>query len=152
MLIGPLIQLGWTSFGCRIRLACLEYILCLWVGRSYVGNDVTHSTLLDRACACSYENLPKYRSYRVSNTAPGFYTMRIRNLFRQGISPRTFGSAVSVPTAGSSRLLVMHQTVHLYLRNRSTLLCFCICAIYFSALYHNARRDIGPYYIFVFIT
>ena len=42
----------------------------LTVGRSYVGNDVTRSTLLDRACACSYENLPKYRSYRVSNTAP----------------------------------------------------------------------------------
>ena len=42
----------------------------LTVGRSYVGNDVTHSTLLDRACMCSYENLPKYRSYRVSNTAP----------------------------------------------------------------------------------
>ena len=42
------------------------------VGRSYVGNDVTHSTLLDRAGACSYENLPKYRSYRVSNTAPRF--------------------------------------------------------------------------------
>ena len=42
----------------------------LTVGRSYVGNDVTHSTLLDRACACSYKNLPKYRSYRVSNTAP----------------------------------------------------------------------------------
>ena len=42
----------------------------LTVGRSYVGNDVTHSTLLDRACAYSYENLPKYRSYRVSNAAP----------------------------------------------------------------------------------
>ena len=42
----------------------------LTVGRSYVGNYVTHSTLLDRACACSYENLPKYRSYRISNTAP----------------------------------------------------------------------------------
>ena len=39
-------------------------------GRSYVGNDVTHSTLLDRACACSYENLPKYRSYRGGNTSP----------------------------------------------------------------------------------
>ena len=39
-------------------------------GRSYVGNDVARSTLLDRACACSYENLPKYRSYRVSKTAP----------------------------------------------------------------------------------
>ena len=38
--------------------------MLLTVGRSYVGNDVTHSTLLDRACACSYENLPKYRSYR----------------------------------------------------------------------------------------
>ena len=43
----------------------------LTVGRSYVGNDVTHSTLLDRVCACSYENLPKYRSHRVSNAAPG---------------------------------------------------------------------------------
>ena len=42
----------------------------LTVGRSYVRNDVAHSTLLDRAGACSYENLPKYRSYRVSNTAP----------------------------------------------------------------------------------
>ena len=39
----------------------------------HIGNDVTHSTLLpvDRACACSYENPPKYRSYRVTNTAPG---------------------------------------------------------------------------------
>ena len=42
----------------------------LMVGRSYVGNDVTHSMLLDRAGACSYQNLPKYRSYCVSNTAP----------------------------------------------------------------------------------
>ena len=40
----------------------------LTVGWSYVGNYVTPSTLLDRACACSYKNLPKYRSYRVSNT------------------------------------------------------------------------------------
>ena len=44
--------------------------MLLTVGRSYVGNYVTHLTLLDRAGACSYENLPKYRSYRVSNTAP----------------------------------------------------------------------------------
>ena len=44
--------------------------MLLTVGRSYVGNDVTYLTLLDRAGACSYENLPKYRSYRVSNTAP----------------------------------------------------------------------------------
>ena len=28
------------------------------------------STTLNRACACSYKNLPKYRPYRVSNTAP----------------------------------------------------------------------------------
>ena len=36
------------------------------------NTHVTHSTLLDRlrACAYSYENLPKYRSYRISNTAP----------------------------------------------------------------------------------
>ena len=31
----------------------------LTVGQSYVGNDVTHSTLLDRVRACSYEKLPK---------------------------------------------------------------------------------------------
>ena len=48
----------------------VQGVVLLTVGWSYVGNDVTHSTLLDRACACSYENLPKYRSYRVSNTAP----------------------------------------------------------------------------------
>ena len=42
----------------------------LTVGRSYVGIDARHSTLLDMASACSYENLPKYRSYRVSSTAP----------------------------------------------------------------------------------
>ena len=45
--------------------------LTVYIGRSYIGNDGMHSTLLDRACACSYENLPiLYRSYRVSNTAP----------------------------------------------------------------------------------
>ena len=49
----------------------------LTVGRSYVGNDVTHSTLLDRACASSYENLPKYRSYRVSHTAPCTLSMSL---------------------------------------------------------------------------
>ena len=42
------------------------------VGRSYVGNDVTHSTLLARVCAVRRARLPtkiflKYRSYRVSN-------------------------------------------------------------------------------------
>ena len=42
----------------------------LTAGRSCAGNDVAHSTLLDRVCACSYENLPKYRSYRVRNTVP----------------------------------------------------------------------------------
>ena len=49
--------------------------MLLMVGRSYVGNDVTHSTLLDRACECSYKNLPIYRSYRVSNTAPRLSTL-----------------------------------------------------------------------------
>ena len=66
----------------RYGLECVfEFLRCaelgavlLMVGRSYVGNDVTHSTLLDRACACSYRNLPKYRSYRVSNTAPSNFT------------------------------------------------------------------------------
>ena len=42
---------------------CVQGAVLLTVGRSYVGNDVTHSMLLDRACACSY---------RVSNTAPSF--------------------------------------------------------------------------------
>ena len=51
----------WTAYQGAVLLS---------VRWSYVGNDVTHSTLLDRACACSYKNLPKYRSYRVSNTAP----------------------------------------------------------------------------------
>ena len=51
----------------------------LTVGWSYVGNDVTHSTLLDRACACSYKNLPRYRSCRVSNTAPWrFWIMQFK--------------------------------------------------------------------------
>ena len=52
-------------------LFTLQGAVLLTVGRSYVGNDVTHSTLLDRACACSYENLAKYRSDRVSNTLAG---------------------------------------------------------------------------------
>ena len=55
----------------RPMTATFQGAVLLTVGRSYVGNDVTHSTLLDRACACSYKNLPKYRPYRVSNTAPG---------------------------------------------------------------------------------
>ena len=54
--------------------------MLLTVGWSYVGNDVTPSTLLDRACACSYENIPKYRSYRVSSMAPG-----PRNVYRVGV-------------------------------------------------------------------
>ena len=60
----------------RAAIETLNYFInqaavLLTVGRSYVGNDVAHSTLLDRACAFSYKNLPKYRSYRGSNTAPG---------------------------------------------------------------------------------
>ena len=57
-----------------IKVKVKQGAVLLTVGRSYVGNDVTHSTLLDKACACSYENLPKYHSYRVSNTAPCFQT------------------------------------------------------------------------------
>ena len=66
----------------------------LAVGRSYVGNDVTHSTLLDRAGACSYENLPKYRSYRVSNTAPWAYC-RSDNLIRVAVRSRRVGHPVT---------------------------------------------------------
>ena len=51
--------------------------MLLTVERSYIGNYVRHSTLLDRACACSYKNLPKYRSYRVSNTAPRTFLRKI---------------------------------------------------------------------------
>ena len=61
----PQVYLPMTSH-CRRPVGAV----LLTVGRSYVGNDVTHATLLDRAGTCSYENLPKYRSYRVSNTAP----------------------------------------------------------------------------------
>ena len=52
----------------RRRSLVNQGAVLLTVGWSNVGNDITHSTLLDRACACSYENLPKYRSYRVSNS------------------------------------------------------------------------------------
>ena len=61
-------------------------VVLLTVGRSYVGNDVTHST----AGACSYENLPKYRSYRVrvSNTAPRLVKLVLHRESR--FSMRTF--------------------------------------------------------------
>ena len=38
-------------------------------------NNVIQSTLLDRACTCSYKNLPRYRSYVVSNTAACWRTL-----------------------------------------------------------------------------
>ena len=67
-----------SPLGKRVDLAG-QVAMLLTVGRSYVGNDATHSTLLDRACsACSYENLPKYRSYRVSNTAPWTAALYVR--------------------------------------------------------------------------
>ena len=64
---------------CSLSHYIVQGVVLLTVGRSYVGNDVTHSTvlLLDRTGACSYENLPKYRSYRVSNTAPKHTTVCI---------------------------------------------------------------------------
>ena len=61
--------------------------MLLTVGRSYVGNDVTHSTLLDRACACSYENLPRYRSYRISNTPPWNVRCRLQKFGRVAVEP-----------------------------------------------------------------
>ena len=64
----PSVSLSWGREWQRAKEA--QGAVLLTVGRSYVGNDVTHSTLVDRARACSYENLPKYRSNRVSNTAP----------------------------------------------------------------------------------
>ena len=65
-------RVGWRRYqSLQVQIAFRhQRAVLLTVGRSYVGNYVTHSMLLDRACACSYDNLPKYRSYRVSNTAP----------------------------------------------------------------------------------
>ena len=44
----------------RVQSVAALGVVLLTVRRSYVGRDVTHSTLLDRACACSCKNLPKY--------------------------------------------------------------------------------------------
>ena len=71
-------ECAWARVCMRVRVAAYtcphaftdQGGVLLTVGRSYVGNYVTHSTLLDRACACSYKNLPKSRSYRVRNTGP----------------------------------------------------------------------------------
>ena len=53
----------------RMYQSISQGAVLLTVGWSYVGNDVTHSTLLDRTGACSYENLPKDRlsSLKVSS-------------------------------------------------------------------------------------
>ena len=51
-------------------MECYQGFVLLTVRRSYVGNDAKHSALLDRACACSYENLPRYNFFGVSKTAP----------------------------------------------------------------------------------
>ena len=56
----------------------MQGAVLLTVGRSYVGNDITRPMLLDRACACSYENFPKYRCQRVSKTAP--WPVRLQSL------------------------------------------------------------------------
>ena len=63
-----------------------QVAVLLTVGRSYVGNDVTHSTLLNRACACSYENLPKYRSYTALVTRPpgGLTNVRVNGNYSRG--------------------------------------------------------------------
>ena len=56
---------------CWYTCAYIEFVGRVTNGRTIlIGNDVTHSTLLDSACVCSYKNLPKYRSYCVSNMAP----------------------------------------------------------------------------------
>ena len=75
--------------------------MLLTVGWSYVGNYVTPSTLLDRACACSYENLPKYRSYRVSNTAPRtFQFVNTTGLTWWQTDSRTWGQGDRADEAG----------------------------------------------------
>ena len=56
--------IAWHASTFVITVRCQLYIFCqgavlLTVGRSYVGNDVTRSTLLDGAGACSYENMPR---------------------------------------------------------------------------------------------
>ena len=77
--------------------------MLLTVGRSYVGNDVTPSTLLDRACACYYENLPKYRSYRVSNTAPWF------PILWSGDAPRFFRHHTKQWVLSRARKMCAHK-------------------------------------------
>ena len=62
-------------------LFTLQGAVLLTVGRSYVVNDVTHSTLLDRVRACSCKNLAKYRSYRVSNTPAGHMIAAVADCF-----------------------------------------------------------------------
>ena len=67
---GPSPILLTSRLGPRLRTAVGgPSPILLTVQRSYVGNDVTCSVLLDRACACSYNNLPECCSYWVSNTA-----------------------------------------------------------------------------------
>ena len=48
-------QPAWVSLTPLLQMPCQGSVL-LTIWRSYVGNYVTHSTLLDRACACSYKN------------------------------------------------------------------------------------------------
>ena len=63
----------WLIFTLRIDVYALRDLM----GHCYVHfaflftliNDVTRPTLLARACACSYKNLPRHHFYRVSNTA-----------------------------------------------------------------------------------
>ena len=54
----------------QLRGSGVQGAVLLTVGRAYLGNDVTHSTLLDRECTCPYGNLPKCHSYRISSTVP----------------------------------------------------------------------------------
>ena len=95
---------------CRLRLDLQLGAVLLMVGRSYVGNDVTHSTLLDGACACSYKNLPKYRSYRVSNTAP--WSLYIKYI-SWSVQLQTFGDFLSCRLRLDLQLVTISWSVQL---------------------------------------
>ena len=69
--VSSAVNLNWLqSYTCYRSWLEHPGAVLLTGGRSYVGNDVIHSTFLDRACACSYENLPKYLPQPALGTRP----------------------------------------------------------------------------------
>ena len=92
-------------------------------------------TLLDRACACSYKNLPKYRSYHVSKTAP-------RVLGQRGTSAT---ESRRLPTVGPLTVEREIQRIKRVTRDRVGL-CDCVVSSP-SGLCVQARPDPPPFHI-----